>query len=143
MKLSNLHHRKSRIELSMTSMIDVVFLLLIFFLVTTTFISPERQLPAAIKTQDKQSNKSQSLLEPAVIDIVERDGQIQFKLGAVETTEINELDPVLESFENKSDGAFVRVADRVPFEKAAQAISACRTHGFEKVAYLPLSKNSN
>lgn len=143
MKLSNLHHRKSRIELSMTSMIDVVFLLLIFFLVTTTFISPERQLTSGIKTQEEQSQKSQSVLEPAVIDIVQRNGKTWFKLGAVDSTELNELVPVLDAFENKSDGAFVRVADKVPFEKAAQAIGACRANGFANVAYVPLGKQPN
>ena len=46
MKLSNraVDSRSNKIELSMTSMIDVVFLLLIFFLVTTTFVRPEKQL---------------------------------------------------------------------------------------------------
>ena len=39
MKLSNRQIDKKRLELSMTSMIDVVFLLLIFFIVTTTFVS--------------------------------------------------------------------------------------------------------
>jgi biopolymer transport protein ExbD len=43
MKLSNRRFigDVNKIELSMTAMIDVVFLLLIFFLVTTTFVPPE------------------------------------------------------------------------------------------------------
>ena len=36
----------SSIELKLTPMIDVVFLLLIFFMVTTKFVAPERKIPA-------------------------------------------------------------------------------------------------
>ena len=41
--------RGARIELSMTSMIDVVFLLLIFFMTTTSFVKPERELDPTIR----------------------------------------------------------------------------------------------
>ena len=36
----------SSIELQLTPMIDVVFLLLIFFMVTAKFVAPERKIPA-------------------------------------------------------------------------------------------------
>ena len=50
MKLTNRRHG-SKIDLQMTSMIDVVFLLLIFFMVTSSFNKAERELDPAIKTQ--------------------------------------------------------------------------------------------
>ena len=40
--------RRSRLELQMTPLIDVVFLLLVFFVWTASFQSPERWLPGAI-----------------------------------------------------------------------------------------------
>ena len=122
----------------MTSMIDVVFLLLIFFLVTTTFVRPERELPAQIKVQADESSQSKTPLEPAVVDVRMVGGQPRFYLGAVEAPSARELLPRLRLFEDPSLGAFVRVADDVPYEAAAQAMGACREAGFSGVSYLPL-----
>ena len=121
----------------MVSMIDVVFLLLIFFLVTTTFIKPERQVATGIKVEATDSGKRQSDLEPAVIDVVEVGDQAAFRLGAITTTDLEELRKILQEFENKTDGAFVRVAPNVPFESAAQAIGICKATGFSTVSYIP------
>ena len=122
----------------MTSMIDVVFLLLIFFIVTTTFVRPEREIASAIKANEQKSTAQKSNLEPAIIDVFRSNAQVQFRIGAVRTNDLNEIKPLLDGFTNKSEGAFVRVAGDVPYEAAAQAIGACRASGFESVSYLPL-----
>ena len=121
----------------MTSMIDVVFLLLIFFLVTTTFVRPERQIVSAIQSNERQSAKKETHLEPALIDVEKLGADVVFKIGAITTNDIEEVKLILRGFDDKSEGAFVRVADDVPFEAAAQAIAACRASGFIAVAYLP------
>lgn len=121
----------------MTSMIDVVFLLLIFFLVTTTFVRPERQLLSAIQSNEREATKKESLLEPAVVDVVKAGDKATFRIGAITTDDIAEVKRVLQGFENKSEGAWVRVADDVPFEFAAKAIGACKAAGFTAVAWLP------
>ena len=139
MKLSNRHLRSTRIELSMTSMIDVVFLLLIFFIVTTTFVRPEREIVSAIKVNEKRAAAQASNLEPAIVDIFRQNGQVIFRVGAVKSNELDSIKPILKGFENKSEGAFVRVADDVPFEAAAQAIGACKASGFQSVSYLSLN----
>ena len=138
MKLSNRQLKPQRLELSMTSMIDVVFLLLIFFLVTTTFVRPEREVLSAIKVNEQQSAESRSDLEPAIIDVQQVAGQSVFRLGGVRTNDIDAILKLLKTFEQKSEGAFVRVAGDVPYEAAAQAIGACREAGFQSVSYLPL-----
>ncbi len=121
----------------MTSMIDVVFLLLIFFLVTTTFVRPERQVLSAIQSNERKSAKKESHLEPAVVDVLKLGGDVVFQIGAVTSNDLEQVKTILAGFENKSEGAYVRVADDVPFEAAAQAIAACRSSGFTSVAYLP------
>ncbi len=121
----------------MTSMIDVVFLLLIFFIVTTTFVRPERQIQSAIKVNEKQQSRSQSILDPAIVDISKTGSEIFFRIGAVRTNDLEEIKQLLRGFEDKSEGAFVRVADDVPFEAAAQAIGVCKACGFSTVSYLP------
>jgi biopolymer transport protein ExbD len=138
MKLSNRTLRHQRLELSMTSMIDVVFLLLIFFLVTSTFIRPEREIQSAIQVTQTEASQSSNNLEPAIVDVILLDQRPLYRLGALRSSTIGEIEKVLAGFEHKSEGAFVRVAGDVPYEAAAQAIGACREAGFSSVSYLPL-----
>ena len=121
----------------MTSMIDVVLLLLIFFIVTTTFVRPERQIQSAIKVNEKSDSQAQSMLDPAIVDVRRIGSEITFQLGAMKTNDLNEIKKLLREFEDKTEGAFVRVADDVPFEAAAQAIGICKASGFPTVSYLP------
>ena len=122
----------------MTSMIDVVFLLLIFFMVTSSFVKTERDLDSGIKVERQSASAQQSDFEPAVVDVVRSDGIFVFRLGTREFAAQQELVQVLRQFDNKLDGAFVRVGDDVPFEMAAAAIQACKTAKFPTVSYVPL-----
>ena len=138
MRLSNqkLSH-STRIELSTTSMIDVVFLLLIYFLVVATFQIPEKQLQSNIKTEKPSTAVQQLQLEPAIVDVFRAGEEDYYRIGGVTTNQLDALAEVLESFPNKSDGAFVRVADDVKFESGMLAINQCRTAGFLIVTYVP------
>ncbi len=128
--------RGSQIDLNMTSMIDVVFLLLIFFMVTASFVNTERNLDSAIKV-NKQSAAQSSHLEPAIVEVAAGRGGYVYKLGGREFTSQDELTRVLRQFENKVDGAFVKVSDGAPFSMAAAAIQACKSAGFVSVSYVP------
>lgn len=140
MKLTSRSGRhSSRIELQMTSMIDVVFLLLIFFMVTASFHKTERQLDPAIKVQRAAAAQSRSQLEPVVVEVVRGAGGYVYRLGGREFSAADELASVLRRFENKLDGAYVRPADDAPFDMAVAAIQACKDARFVKVAYAPLS----
>ena len=120
MKLSSRKiERDSKIELSMTSMIDVVFLLLIFFITTSQFVKTERELDPAIKVQRKSASESPSDLEPAIVEVVLGDVEFVYRIGSREVTSESELTSILTQFENKLDGAFVRVSDAAPFRMAA------------------------
>ena len=52
MRLTNRRHG-SKIDLQMTSMIDCVFLLLIFFMVTSSFARTERELDTGLATETR------------------------------------------------------------------------------------------
>jgi len=143
MKLTSRSGRhSSRIELQMTSMIDVVFLLLIFFMVTASFAKTERELDPAIRVEKAAATKSRTQLEPAIVEIVGGPGRFAYKLGGREFNSPAELTAVLRQFENKSDGAFVRVPDDAPFDMAAAALQACMDAKFLAVSYVPLSEEN-
>lgn len=137
MKLSNRkvqHDRK--ITLSMTSMIDVVFLLLIFFMTTASFVKTERDLDSTIKVNEKSAAEA-SDLEPAIVEIVPGVSGYVFRVGSRELLSSDELTNVLRGFPNKLDGAFVQVSDGAPFRMAAAAIQACKDADFAAVSYVP------
>jgi biopolymer transport protein ExbD len=136
MRLTSRRHG-SKIEMQMTSMIDCVFLLLIFFMVTSSFNKPERELDPAIKLQ-RAAGPTASDLAPAIVDVIRGGSGFVFKLGSREFATPAELTDVLRQLDNKLDGAIVRVQDEAPFEMAASAIQACKSAGFALVSYVPL-----
>ena len=137
--------RGSKLELSMTSMIDVVFLLLIFFVMTLSVVKTERELQSTLKTS-KSNASQQSDFEPAIIDIVPKGGAFAFQIGSQEVVptspekDLEELKRILDPFPPlaKGYGAFIRVPDEAPFQMPATAIQAAKAAGFgKKVTYVP------
>lgn len=138
MRLSKYRPTKdTSLELSTTSMIDVVFLLLIFFLVTTTFLTPERQLKPNIRVQENASSAAASDIEPVFVDIVRDNGIAVYRVGTTVTSDLEIISGILGRYPDKSAGAFVRLSDNCPFGMAAAAISRCRRAGFNNVSLIP------
>ncbi len=63
---------RADVELAMTPMIDVVFLLLVFFLATASFEKIEQSMPTAIGQLDSQSAEQSGSLDDWVKDIASR-----------------------------------------------------------------------
>src|SRR5262245_36736435 len=112
MKLTSRGRENAKLELQMTSMIDCVFLLLIFFMVTSSFSLTERELDSAIKVRRAALSTAASDLQPAVVELIRGSGGAYvYKVGGREMTELEELTEVLRQFDNKLDGAIVRAED--------------------------------
>ena len=129
-------NRRKRVALSMTSMIDVVFLLLIFFMTTAAFVDSERALDPNVKAETSSSGQGDDQ-EPVMIEIVERDGQFVYQLGARTLTDAAELTALLRRMPPTSQGAFVRGSDAAPYGMAAAAIQACKSAAYTAVTYVP------
>lgn len=127
--------RGNRFELAMTSMIDVIFLLLIFFMLNVRFRLAERNLESGLQTRSARAAPSH--LEPVVVEF-ERSasGAYVYKLGAREIATSEELGRVLKAL-GPADQAFVKVRDDAPFSMVAAAIQACSDSGYLSVAYVP------
>ncbi|MGI8978483.1 MAG: ExbD/TolR family protein [Pirellulaceae bacterium] len=130
------------LELNMTPMIDCVFLLLIFFMTTAAFQETERELNPAIKVQ-RASARAAGDFQPAVIDVVRgAGGKFVYRVGGREIETQQELTLVLRQFDNKIQGAFVRVSDDAIFDLPAAAIQAAKDAGFPFVSYVPLDQKN-
>ncbi|HEU5118974.1 MAG TPA: biopolymer transporter ExbD [Isosphaeraceae bacterium] len=127
--------RGNRIELSMTSMIDVIFLLLIFFMLNVRFRLAERNLESGLQTRSTQAAPSH--LEPVIVEFARvASGDYVYKLGAREITTAAELTRVLQAL-GPSDQAFVKTRDDAPFSMVAAAIQSCYDAGYLSIAYVP------
>ncbi len=122
-------------RLQLTSMIDVIFLLLIFFMVTTTFSAPERQLASSLHTERKTGKAAD--LQPQIVEAMLVDGAPAFVLGDRVTRDQPSLTELLRTLP-KEGGVFVRVDRNVHVGWSAAALQACRDAGFEKVNYVPV-----
>ena len=65
---------EDEIAVNLTSLIDVVFLLLVFFMVTTTFLDPERQIELDLP-QAESGSESEAPPEELVINVL-ADGRV-------------------------------------------------------------------
>jgi biopolymer transport protein ExbD len=117
--------------LNLTSLIDVVFLLLIFFMVATTFLDPEREigieLPEALS-----ATESQEAPEEIVINVF-RDGRLS--LGG-EEVERAVLEATLQRAAQSDPKTPVTIrGDRlVHHEEIVSVMDACGSAGLSNLA---------
>jgi biopolymer transport protein ExbD len=131
--------RDTKLELQLTPMIDVVFQLLIFFLVTLAVVRTEKNLDSAIQAANPSTVRP-SDLEPVVIEIVRPapGAAWVFKVGSKHFKDLPELSALLAQLPNKiENAAFVRAPDDAPFDLAATAIQAAKGAGYISVHYAP------
>ena len=120
--------------LPMTPMIDVVFLLLIYFMVTSSMTPSESRLSSALQSENKSGRAADLQLQIITVDLV--DGQPAFIMGERVMRSRAELVDLLRLLP-KEGGVFVKVAGQVPVSATATALQACKDAGFEKVTYVP------
>ena len=84
--------RRIRLQMNMTPMIDVVFLLIIFFLVSSHLAKQEVQAELALPTAETGKDRQQTTTARVTINVVPEGGEYTVKLGAlpVRPTELAE-----------------------------------------------------
>ena len=118
-------------------MIDVTFLLLIYFIVTTVFSPPEDQLTPALKVEQGSSIKENDL-EPQIVSVTSVQSQQVYLIGDQTYTDRSELSTILQKLPN-DPGVIIRVDDTVTVGFAISAVQVARDAGFERVTYVPAS----
>jgi biopolymer transport protein ExbD len=121
----------------MTPMIDVVFLLLIFFMVTVSASTPESDLASTLKPQSERQGAAADF-QPQVISIERSGDTVVYSLGSHRLTSRVELARLLRELPRDS-GVVVKVSNAVPVESAAGVLQTCKDVGFTRVSYVPAS----
>ncbi len=120
--------------LPLTSMIDVVFLLLIFFLVTANFAQDEHKLPATLQTEGGGVRSSD--LQPQIVQIRLQGNEPIFVIGEVAVRDRQSLEALLKNLP-KEPGIAIKSDPDVPISAIAAALQAARNAGFQKRSYVP------
>ena len=67
--------------MNMTSLIDVTFLLLIYFMVSMVIAKPEDRLNPTIRTQDASASGSEADFQPQIVEVILVSGIPTYRLG--------------------------------------------------------------
>jgi biopolymer transport protein ExbD len=127
--------QQQRITLNLASMIDVTFLLLIYFMVTMVLISPEDRLSPTLQTIREETPGAVGDFQPQVIEVVLVQGAPAYRLGGRTYADREGLLPALRTLP-KGPGVFVKVFDQIPVGFAIAALQIARDAGFEQVTYV-------
>lgn len=123
----------------LTPMIDVVFLLLVFFLVATTFQQLEREMQVSIpKSQSGEAGKGER--DPVVVNVLE-DGSIVVHGNVVD---LGQLRAVISRHVAEYDKtkAVIRAHSTLPFEQVVGVADACRL-AEARVAFATLERSGS
>ena len=121
-------HRDETVSLNLTPMIDIVFLLIIFFMVGTKFTELEKQLTLEVP----QVTDGDALIpapEKRIVNVF-KDGRITLDREDVTLQELSEaLETARAEYEDL--GVIVRGDAESPLQNVAAALDACRQAGIK------------
>jgi biopolymer transport protein ExbD len=141
---------RARVSLSITPMIDVVFQLLIYFLLTAGFMGNERHLRAEMPPEQREAARGRDLSlesEPLVIRVSRRGGSARIELGAGLTAprDSADLERILRDAmvsPERPRGFFasdhpIRIAAEpdVPWQDVVEVFNAVVAAGYRSVAF--------
>lgn len=122
--------------LPIASLIDVVFLLLVYFIVTSSMTPSETYLSASLRTESATGSAAADL-QPQIILVDLVDGEPAFVLGGRTLRTKLQLWNILRQLP-KEGGVFVKATGRAPVSATAAALQACKDAGFSRVSYVPI-----
>lgn len=128
--------RIDRITLNLASMIDVTFLLLIYFMVTTVLARPEDRLNPTLQTKQASASGLSSDFQPQRVEVLLFEGGPAYRMVGRLYRSRSDLLAALTPLP-KQPGVFIDVSDEVPVGFAVAAIQTARDAGFEQVTYVP------
>ena len=133
-----LRNRRGSIQPNMTPMIDVVFLLIIFFLVSSHLarqeVQAELDLPIAMSGEEDPQTEQPRI----TINLIATDGNYEIRLGSLPVA-VEELSERLASeVARSSDHLEVRIrGDRnAPYKIVSPILAACARQGLWNVSFV-------
>jgi biopolymer transport protein ExbD len=123
-------------ELNMAPMIDVVFLLLIFFVCTSTVNQLEGRLPSHLSQLGPGTGPAAADFPPHVIRVQRVPDGVVMQLGETRCTTRERLVEELRKIRTSDEvPVLIKGQGTVPFGDMVAALDACYQAGFQRVAF--------
>jgi len=138
MQLTRQRRPSKRPLLNMAAMIDVVFLLLIFFMCTSSFLRPEKNLPSRLPEVGPSGEADGEPLDPVRIRLLGRADGVAVTCDDQPCPTNEALLAMLRARRALGDPAvIIQAAAAVPFGDVVAALDACHRVGLFRVAFSP------
>jgi len=139
------HHQSNRdgLDVTMTPMIDVVFLLLIFFICTATFQPPEELLPSAV-SEPATSGETVKPIDPKIeeeeeiiVRVFWQNGRIAWRVGEGDCHSLAQVRATLEllAASHRYLPVILDIDEPVPVGEVINVYDICRLSGFGRVQF--------
>lgn len=137
------YHRQDRdgLEVKMTPMIDVIFLLLIFFVCTASFQAPEEVLPANLSMpgsiDDVVIDEQLEDLDEIIVKVLWREGRPRWQINQRDYNQLGQVHAVLRAAAGvKIDlPVILDVEGQVPLENVIDVYDLCRRIGLTRIQF--------
>jgi len=126
-----LRKKKRDVELNLTPLIDVVFLLLIFFMVSTSFIRETQ-----IKLELPKADVEQLETDPEIIEIsIDKEGRMFINGKALVNSNIDTLKRAIQPMltNNKSTPLIISADANTPYQSVIMAMDAASQLGIRNI----------
>lgn len=124
--------RDERVDVNLTPLIDVVFLLLIFFMVSTTF---DRHAKLKVELPEASASTEQQLEEPVILSIDAKGNYFINDRQVVNTTLETLKSALQKTIADKKDVSLVLRADaKTPHQSVVRAMDAASQLGLTRLS---------
>lgn len=138
MQLTRQKHRFMPTKLHMAAMIDIVFLLLIFFMCTTTFARPDEDLPTQLPARTSAASAMDDF-DPVMVKLELDSGHVRILCDGRVCEGIGQLREQLAARRVIANVPVIIQGDgQVPFGDMVHVLDMCYRLGLTRVAYSPV-----
>ena len=141
--VSSMNEKRQVLSLNMTSMIDVIFLLLIFFVFTTNFNEIEKILPMSLNLPGKGAAEKKPELVPVPVSelhikiLMAQDGSLSWVINDQEYRSESDLTMILQrtAETDRNWPVVIQPAETVTVESVLDLYGICRSVGLSKIRF--------
>ncbi|PKN14580.1 MAG: biopolymer transporter ExbD [Deltaproteobacteria bacterium HGW-Deltaproteobacteria-24] len=119
--------RREKLSTDLTPLVDVIFILLIFFIVTSVFKKDELALILDLPS----SNAKESQVEQKEITIELSETKIAYKGKEIE---LDDLNLALRLIRNRNDAIILRIDKNVKYERVVKLLDLLQAHNLNNLA---------
>lgn len=136
MNFSESENEADEMRINMDPMIDCIFLLIIFFLATTSFIKLEQDMSISLPMQSREMKVKKPPARPIIVNVKYIPGQPPVYRVDNETMSLSALTVNFSraKVRNKDQSVVIRGDRRVKWEHVAAVMGCCAQAGVTKVS---------